>query len=60
MRRALITGILGQDGAYLARLLLNKGYQVHGAYRRTSSFNTWRLSELGILDHANFVLTCTT
>jgi GDPmannose 4,6-dehydratase len=58
MRRALITGILGQDGAYLARLLLNKGYQVHGAYRRTSSFNTWRLSELGILDHANFVLTC--
>ena len=56
MRRALITGILGQDGAYLARLLLNKGYHVHGAYRRTSSLNTWRLSELGILDHPNFTL----
>jgi GDPmannose 4,6-dehydratase len=57
MRRALITGILGQDGAYLARLLLKKGYQVYGAYRRTSSFNTWRLRELGILDNPNLFLS---
>jgi GDPmannose 4,6-dehydratase len=57
MNRALITGVLGQDGAYLARLLLNKGYRVHGSYRRTSSFNPWRLKELGILDHPDLVLS---
>jgi GDPmannose 4,6-dehydratase len=57
MKRALITGILGQDGAYLARLLLNKGYQVFGVYRRTSSFNTWRLDELDILEHPNLHLS---
>jgi GDPmannose 4,6-dehydratase len=57
MKHALITGILGQDGAYLARLLLNKGYRVHGSYRRTSSFNTWRLSHLGILHHPNLMLS---
>lgn len=57
MKRALITGILGQDGAYLARLLLNKGYRVHGTYRRTSSVNTWRLAELGILNHPDLVLS---
>lgn len=48
MKAALITGITGQDGAYLAELLLQKGYRVIGAYRRTSSTNFWRLDELGI------------
>ena len=51
MKTALITGITGQDGAYLAELLLGKGYRVVGAYRRTSSNNFWRLDELGIADH---------
>jgi GDPmannose 4,6-dehydratase len=57
MKRAVITGILGQDGAYLARLLLNKGYRVFGTYRRTSSFNPWRLDELGIRNHPNLTLS---
>ncbi|MEI6396032.1 MAG: GDP-mannose 4,6-dehydratase, partial [Verrucomicrobiota bacterium] len=43
MKKALITGITGQDGSYLAELLLKKGYEVHGLYRRSSSFNTARL-----------------
>ena len=43
MRRALITGITGQDGSYLAELLLGKGYEVHGVVRRASTFNTHRL-----------------
>ena len=43
---ALITGISGQDGAYLAELLLSKGYQVHGVKRRSSSFNTQRIDHL--------------
>ena len=47
-KTALITGITGQDGAYLAQLLLDKGYTVYGAYRRTSSVNFWRIDELGI------------
>ena len=47
-RTALITGITGQDGAYLAKLLIGKGYKVYGGARRTSSSNTWRLAELGI------------
>src|SRR5262245_30803377 len=47
-KTALITGITGQDGAYLAKLLLGKGYKVFGGARRTSSSNTWRLKELGI------------
>ena len=47
-RTALITGIAGQDGAYLAQLLLSKGYVVHGTYRTTSSERFWRLEELGI------------
>jgi len=51
MKTALITGITGQDGAYLAQLLLDKGYRVAGAYRRTSSVNFWRLEELGIARH---------
>jgi GDPmannose 4,6-dehydratase len=49
-RRALITGISGQDGAYLAELLLKQGYEVYGAYRRSSSSSLWRLAELGIGD----------
>ena len=44
--RALITGITGQDGSYLAELLLSKGYEVHGIIRRSSSFNTERLDHL--------------
>lgn len=47
-KTAVITGITGQDGAYLAELLLNKGYTVYGTYRRTSSVNFWRIDELGI------------
>jgi GDPmannose 4,6-dehydratase len=46
MRRALITGITGQDGSYLAELLLEKGYQVHGLIRRSSSFNTDRIDHI--------------
>src|SRR6266566_7852712 len=46
MKKALITGITGQDGAYLAELLLNKGYEVHGIKRRSSSFNTGRVDHL--------------
>ena len=46
MKRALITGITGQDGSYLAELLLNKGYEVHGIKRRTSLFNTQRIDQL--------------
>ena len=45
-RVALITGATGQDGAYLAELLLNKGYMVHGIKRRSSSFNTGRVDHL--------------
>ena len=54
-RKALITGITGQDGAYLARLLLDKGYKVFGAYRRTSSPNLWRLENLGIAQLVDMV-----
>src|SRR6186997_1353663 len=46
MKKALITGITGQDGAYLADLLLGKGYEVHGIKRRTSLFNTDRIDHL--------------
>jgi GDPmannose 4,6-dehydratase len=45
-RKALITGITGQDGSYLAELLLEKGYEVHGLVRRSSSFNTWRIDHV--------------
>jgi len=48
---AVITGVTGQDGAYLTQLLLEKGYEVHGTYRRTSSVNFWRMNELGLLNH---------
>jgi GDPmannose 4,6-dehydratase len=55
--KAIITGITGQDGAYLTQLLLEKGYDVYGTYRRTSSVNFWRLEELGVHNHPrlNFV-----
>lgn len=56
MKAALITGITGQDGAYLAELLLHKGYRVVGAYRRTSSTNFWRIEELGIHRHPQLEL----
>lgn len=56
MVTAVITGITGQDGAYLAELLLRKGYTVYGTYRRTSSVNFWRIEELGIAHHANLQL----
>ena len=46
MKTALITGVTGQDGAYLAELLLAKGYKVHGVKRRSSSFNTGRIEHL--------------
>ena len=46
MKKALITGITGQDGSYLAELLLEKGYEVHGIKRRSSSFNTARIDHL--------------
>jgi GDPmannose 4,6-dehydratase len=45
-RRAFVTGITGQDGSYLAELLLDKGYEVHGLVRRSSSFNTWRIDHI--------------
>ena len=45
-KTALITGVTGQDGAYLAELLLKKGYEVHGLKRRSSSFNTGRIDHL--------------
>lgn len=56
MKTALITGITGQDGPYLARLLLRKGYRVCGTYRRSSSANFWRLRYLGIFGHENLHL----
>ena len=54
-KRALITGITGQDGAYLAKFLLKKGYEVYGTYRRLSSPNFWRLQYLGIFDKINLI-----
>ena len=46
MKKALITGITGQDGSYLAEFLLNKNYEVHGIKRRSSSFNTARIDHI--------------
>lgn len=54
--KAIVTGITGQDGAYLAELLLEKGYTVYGTYRRTSSVNFWRIEELGIHTNPNLHL----
>ena len=56
MKKAIVTGVTGQDGAYLAELLLGKGYEVYGTYRRTSSVNFWRIEELGIKNHPNLHL----
>ena len=56
MKKAIITGITGQDGAYLAQLLLQKGYKVYGTYRRMASVNFWRIEELGIKEHENLHL----
>lgn len=55
-KTAIVTGISGQDGAYLTQLLLGKGYVVYGTYRRTSSVNFWRIEELGIQDNPNLQL----
>jgi GDPmannose 4,6-dehydratase len=54
-KRALITGITGQDGAYLAKLLLDKGYKVYGTFRRLSTPNFWRLQNLGIFQKINLI-----
>ena len=54
MKKAFITGITGQDGAWLAKLLLEKGYKVYGGTRKTSTFNAWRLNFLGIQNKIEF------
>lgn len=55
-KKALVTGITGQDGAYLAQLLLERGYEVVGTYRRTASTNFWRIEYLGIDQHPRLEL----
>ena len=55
MKKALVTGITGQDGSYLAELLLDKGYEVHGVIRRASTFNTERINHLYQDPHINGV-----
>jgi len=55
MKKALITGVTGQDGAYLAKLLLDKGYEVFGIYRRLSTPNFWRLQYLDIFKNVNLI-----
>ncbi|MDR6850461.1 GDPmannose 4,6-dehydratase [Sphingomonas sp. BE270] len=55
-KTAIITGVSGQDGAYLTENLLDRGYTVYGTYRRTSSVNFWRIEELGIDKHPNLKL----
>jgi GDPmannose 4,6-dehydratase len=54
-RRALVTGITGQDGAYMADLLLSKGYDVYGGFRRSSTPNFWRLRALGIFEKVRLI-----
>lgn len=56
MKHAIITGVTGQDGAYLTQLLLERDYRVYGTYRRTSSVNFWRLEELGVQNHPHLEL----
>jgi len=59
MKKSLITGITGQDGAYLSEFLLKKGYEVHGIKRRSSSFNTQRIDHLyqdPHVENKNFIL----
>ena len=53
MKKALITGITGQDGSYLAELLLSKGYEVHGIIRRSSTFNTSRIDDIYVDPHSS-------
>ncbi|MCV0399641.1 MAG: GDP-mannose 4,6-dehydratase [Nitrosarchaeum sp.] len=55
MKRALITGVTGQDGAYLSKLLLDKGYDVYGTFRRSSTPNFWRLQSLGIFSRLHLI-----
>jgi GDPmannose 4,6-dehydratase len=55
-RTAIVTGVTGQDGAYLAEALLTRGYRVYGTYRRTSSANFWRIEELGVDRHPELKL----
>jgi len=55
VKTALITGVLGQDGAYLSKLLLEKGYTVWGAFRRSASLNDWRLRRLGVHDQVKLI-----
>lgn len=59
-KRAVVTGITGQDGAYLAELLLGKGYTVYGAFRRTSSVNFWRISRSASRTTRSFISWSTT
>ncbi len=54
-KKVLITGITGQDGAYLSKLLIRKGYIVYGAFRKSSILNDWRLKTLEVIDNINFV-----
>lgn len=56
MKKAIVTGITGQDGAYLAQHLLNEGYKVYGTMRRLSSMNLWRIQDLGIENNPNLEL----
>ena len=56
MKTAIVTGVTGQDGAYLTELLLAKGYRVYGTYRRSSSVNFWRMEELGVAAHPQLQL----
>jgi GDPmannose 4,6-dehydratase len=56
-KTALVTGITGQDGAYMSRFLLDKGYEVFGSYRRTSCENFWRIEELKVKEDKKFTLT---
>lgn len=55
MKKALITGVTGQDGAYLSKLLLEKGYEVYGTFRRLSTPNFWRLQSLNIFENINLI-----
>ena len=55
MKKALITGVTGQDGAYLSKLLLSKGYKVFGTFRRVSTPNFWRLQNLGIFNKISLI-----
>jgi len=57
LKKALITGVTGQDGAYLAKFLLDKGYEIYGTYRRLSTPNFWRLEYLGIFDKVSLIPT---